>query len=70
LKVSIQTARVALNAIKSRRVGIAGSTAAVLEQGLMDADVLIDRLLAAEVFAVRRIKVTPIKATAKVKSRA
>jgi hypothetical protein len=70
LKVSIQTARVALDAIKSGRVGIAGSTGSVLDQGLMDADALIDRLLAAEIFAVRRVKATAIKVPAKVKPRA
>jgi hypothetical protein len=70
LKNSIQTARVAFGAIRSGRVGIAGSTGTVLDQNLLEADALIERLLAAEVFAVRRTKTTAIKATATKKTTA
>jgi hypothetical protein len=74
LRISIQTARSAMDAITSGKVGIAGSTGGVLNRSLVDAQGLIDRMLTAEVFATRRIKATPIKATAmkttaKVKSR-
>jgi hypothetical protein len=46
LRTSIHTASVALEVIKSGRVGIAGSTGAVLNQSLLGAHDLIDRLLA------------------------
>jgi len=52
LRKVIHTASVALEVIKSGRVGIAGSTGAVLNQSLLGAHDLIDRLLA-EVYAVR-----------------
>ena len=54
LRSSICTARGALDAIRSGRVGIAGSTGTVLEQNLSNADGLIERLLAAEPFKGRR----------------
>jgi hypothetical protein len=53
LRKSIQTASVALGAIKSGRVGIAGSTGTVLDQSLSNAQDLIERLLA-EVSTARR----------------
>jgi len=46
LRTSIHTASVALEVIKSGRVGIAGSTGAVLNQSLLGAHDLIDRLIA------------------------
>jgi hypothetical protein len=52
LRKLIHTASVALEVIKSGRVGIAGSTGAVLNQSLIGAHDLIDRLLA-EVYAAR-----------------
>jgi hypothetical protein len=53
LRQSILTASVAFGAIKSGRVGVAGSTGTVLDQSLSGAHDLIDRLLA-EVHAARR----------------
>jgi hypothetical protein len=45
LRTSIQRASVALGAIKSGHVGIAGSTGTVLDQSLLNAQDLSDRLL-------------------------
>jgi hypothetical protein len=56
-------ARGAFDAIKSGRVGIAGSTGTVLDQNLSGAEELMDRLLAADVFAAGRRR-TPAKARA------
>jgi hypothetical protein len=53
VRKSIQTASVALEAIKSGSVGIAGSTGAVLQRSLLGGDELINRLLA-QVYAARR----------------
>jgi hypothetical protein len=53
LRNSIQRASVALGAIKSGGVGIAGSTGTVLDQSLLNAQDLSERLLA-EVSATRR----------------
>jgi hypothetical protein len=64
---SIQTARSALEAIRSGRVGVAGSTGTVLDESLGDADSLIEQLLAARVFVNHRS--VPAKAKAKVKAR-
>lgn len=49
LRASIHTASIALEVIKSGRVGVAGSTGAVLNQSLLGALDLIDRLLTAAV---------------------
>jgi hypothetical protein len=49
LRTSIQTARGALDAVESGRVGIAGSTGTVLKRSLADAQGLIDRLVDATV---------------------
>jgi hypothetical protein len=46
LRTSIHAASVALEAIKAGRVGVAGSTGAVLDRSLVSAHDLIDRLLA------------------------
>ena len=54
LRTSIQTARGALDAVESGRVGIAGSTGTVLKRSLSDAEDLIDRLLEAKTFATVR----------------
>ena len=54
LRTAIQTARGALDAVESGRVGIAGSTGAVLKRSLSDADGLIERLLDAKTFATVR----------------
>jgi len=53
LRISIQIARGALDAIKSGRVGIAGATGTVLDQNLLVAEELMDRFLTAEIFASR-----------------
>jgi hypothetical protein len=53
-RTSIHTARGALDAIKSGRVGIAGSTGTVLDRSLVNADDLIERLVALEIVATRR----------------
>ena len=54
LRTSIHTARSALDAIESGRVGIAGSTGIVLQRNLSDAQGLVDRLLDAKAFATVR----------------
>jgi hypothetical protein len=54
LQISIHTARGALDAIESGRVGIAGSTGMVLKRNLSDAQGLIDRLLDSKTFATVR----------------
>jgi hypothetical protein len=61
LRISIQVARGALDAIKSGRVGIAGATGTVLDQNLLGAEELMDRLLAADIFAAGRRR-TPLQA--------
>lgn len=61
---SIHMARGALDAIKSGRVGIAGSTGTVLDQSLLEADRLVARLLAAEVFSRPRPKTAQLRARA------
>jgi hypothetical protein len=48
LRGSVHTARVALRGIKSERVGVVGSTGAVIDRHLLDAHDLIDRLLGVE----------------------
>jgi hypothetical protein len=53
VRKSIRTASVALEVIWSGSVGIAGNTGAVLQRSLVDADELINRLLA-QVYAARR----------------
>jgi hypothetical protein len=63
LRISIQIARGALDAIKSGRVGIAGATGTVLDQNLLVAEELMDRFLSAEIFVSRG------RATVKVKAR-
>jgi hypothetical protein len=45
LREVINTARVALRAVKSGRVGLAGSTGGVIDRSLLDANDLNDRLL-------------------------
>ena len=57
LKYSIHTASVALEAIKSGRVGIAGSTGTALDRSISGANDLIDHLLA-EILAARRTSET------------
>jgi hypothetical protein len=60
LRTSIQTARGALDAIESGRVGIAGSTGTVLKRGLSDAEGLVHRLLDSKTLAtVRNTTVKP-----------
>jgi signal transduction histidine kinase len=61
LRTSIHSARGALDAIKSGRVGIAGSTGSVLDRSLVVADELIERLVALEIVATRR---SPVKTRA------
>jgi len=51
LRNSIHVSRVALNVVRSGYVGIAGSTGTMLERSLLEADDLIDRVLATGVFA-------------------
>jgi hypothetical protein len=46
LRESIDTARVALRAVKSGRVGLAGSTGTVIDRNLLDAHDLVERLVA------------------------
>jgi hypothetical protein len=53
LRQSIETVSVALGAIKSGRVGVAGSTGVVLDQSLLNAQLLSERVLA-EVSMARR----------------
>ena len=62
LRTSINTARGALDAIESGRVGIAGSTGAVLKLNLSDAQGLVDRVLDAKAFAT--VRNTPVKSRA------
>ena len=59
LRTSIQTAIVALEMIKSGRVGLAGSTGTVLDRSLLVAQDLIDRMLA-EVFVGPRRRTEPV----------
>jgi hypothetical protein len=66
LRNSIDAARLALDAIQSGRVGIAGSTGIVLDKNLLEAGDLIGRLLDAEVFAASR---PTIRAKTKTKAR-
>jgi len=61
LNISIQMVRGAFDAIKSGRVGIAGATGTVLDQNLLSAEALMDRLLAAEMFASRRSTTAQMK---------
>ena len=62
LRTSIQTARGALDAIESGRVGIAGNTGTVLKRSLSDAEGLMDHLLAAKTFAT--VRNTTVKSSA------
>jgi hypothetical protein len=55
LRTSINTANAALEAIKSGRVGIAGSTGTLLDRSLASAHDLIERL-AAEVYLPKGTK--------------
>jgi hypothetical protein len=64
LKNAIQSARVALDAIASGRVGIAGSTGTVLDQSLTESLELVDRLLVGKAFAARRSTNVRVKARA------
>jgi len=66
---SIQTARGALDAIRSGRVGVAGSTGTVLDESLGHASSLIEQLLAARVFADHRSFPAKVKAKAKAKAK-
>jgi hypothetical protein len=58
----IRTARGALDAVESGRVGIAGSTATVVKRSLSDAEGLLDRLLEAKPLAT--IRDTTVKSRA------
>ena len=51
LRNSIHIARGALEAIKAGRAGIAGSTGTVLDQSLLEANDIIERVVATDVFA-------------------
>jgi len=62
LRTAIYTARGALDAVESGRVGIAGSTGTVLKRNLSDAQGLVDRLLDAKAFAT--VRNTTVKALA------
>ena len=51
LRNSIHVARRALDAIRAGRAGIAGSTGTMLDQSLLEATDIVERVVATDVFA-------------------